>query len=157
VCEQSGSKSRHTVAEVMVRTKELTYNNRSNDSCGFTKQADCRSKLSHLTELATPQVKRQRGQGLTFPWQGTVAQEINDVFVSPGVQPMKCCADDFFSVTMEFRNKGRQKGERVAAQGAKKASDRNRIRFCQRDKTANVAPMPPQTPRLLAKLTLAGL
>jgi len=57
---------------------------------------------------------------------------------------------------MEFDDKGWQQGEGVMTLDAIETVNRNRIRFSQGDKAADVAPVPPKASRLIAKLALTG-
>ena len=86
-----------------------------------------------LAEFATPKVERQRGQVVIFSRQTAIAQLICHCFVGTAFQPIKGFNNHFFGVTMKFRNKRRQKGERVTAKGTKKPPDRQRVSLGQGD------------------------
>ena len=115
------------------------------------------SEVFYLAEFTTPKVEGQWCQVAVFPRQITIAQEIGDCIVGVGLEPMERSTYDFFGVTVEFQYEWRQKAEGVSAQRTKETSDRNRIRFCEGNEVAHIAPVPPKARRLLAELALIWL
>jgi hypothetical protein len=73
------------------------------------------------------------------------------------LDPAQGDRDDLGGVAMKFTHEGRQESECVPAAGAKEAPYGNRVRFCQGNKVAHVAPMPLQESDLFADLAVGGL
>ena len=72
-------------------------------------------------------------------------------------QPRECGLDDFFGVAAELDHEGRQEGERMAAQRAKKSADRQLENLGPADQMTHVAAVPPEAAGLVAQVALRGL
>lgn len=116
-----------------------------------------RSTVARLFKFAAPPVKRHRSEVMFAAAQEAIGQKVSGGFVGMGLEPGERRSNDFFGVTMEFGDKGRQEGECAVAQGAKQAPDRDGVGLRRGDQAAHIASVPTQAAVALADFARGGL
>ena len=109
---------------------------------------------TRLCEFAAPQVKCHRSQILFAAAYEVVDEMVGGGFEGVGCEPSKSGSDDFFRISVEFSDEGRQQAERMTAQSAEQAPDRDGVGFRQSDQAAHIASVPAQAVLALADLAL---